>query len=389
MKKVAMVFDGLGFGGIERVGIDYVKIFQNLGYEVDIYNLQPKLKDMYKEYPQDCVIREYNMPLYLLPSLYMLMVKRWSWGKYLYPFICIFCNICLFICRLFTKKHKKYDIAIAFSGHLRDLTFVSNNFLKTEKKMCWLHGALFEYLLSACTYGDLYRKIKNLCVLSTDNQDYTLNLHRYMKGLNINKIYNAIPDNKREIDEKISDELKKKYGKYLLMVGRFEKDKDQKTVLKAIKILNEKYNECPKMVLVGGGSTLEECKEYAQKLGVSSDVVFTGKRYDVQNFYNSAFLFVHSSPAEGLPTVLLEAMQYGLPVVATDSPPGVSEILQDDIYGQRCKISDPEDMADKIHYLMNNEEQREKYIKSGYKRLEDFSYSAISKRLESIINSLI
>ena len=30
MKKVALVFDGLGFGGIERVGVDYAKLFHNI-----------------------------------------------------------------------------------------------------------------------------------------------------------------------------------------------------------------------------------------------------------------------------------------------------------------------------------------------------------------------
>ena len=46
MKKVALVFDGLGFGGIERVGVDYAKLFHNIGYDVSIYNLRPDLTEM-------------------------------------------------------------------------------------------------------------------------------------------------------------------------------------------------------------------------------------------------------------------------------------------------------------------------------------------------------
>ena len=37
--KIAFVFDGLGFGGIERVGIDYIKLCLQMGHEVDVYNL--------------------------------------------------------------------------------------------------------------------------------------------------------------------------------------------------------------------------------------------------------------------------------------------------------------------------------------------------------------
>ena len=41
--KIAMVFDGLQTGGIERVGVDYARLFRELGHEVDAYNLRPAL----------------------------------------------------------------------------------------------------------------------------------------------------------------------------------------------------------------------------------------------------------------------------------------------------------------------------------------------------------
>ena len=46
--KVALVFDGLQVGGVERVGADYAKLFINLGHDVTIINLNPKLQDMNK-----------------------------------------------------------------------------------------------------------------------------------------------------------------------------------------------------------------------------------------------------------------------------------------------------------------------------------------------------
>ena len=172
------------------------------------------------------------------------------------------------------------------------------------------------------------------------------------------------------------------------MVGRFEDDKDQLTVIRARKILEEKYNLKPKLIFVGDGSTLKKCRKYAEKIGLKKDVIFMGERQDVQNFYASAKVFVHSSPAEGLPTVLLEAMNYGLPVVATDSPPGVSEILQNDKYGLRCSIADPYDMADKLALMLTDNEKRENYILQGKKRLEDFSFEKISADLKELFAAL-
>ena len=69
-------------------------------------------------------------------------------------------------------------------------------------------------------------------------------------------------------------------------------------------------------------------KKLVKKLSLEERVFFTGVRYDVQNYYATAKLFIHSSKLEGLPTVLLEAMKYGLPIVATNSKPGVPEILK-------------------------------------------------------------
>lgn len=386
--KIALVFDGLGFGGIERVGIHYVRLFQKMGYEIDVYNLKPDFTDMEKEFPEGVNIIHKKMPDIIIPDRYMLAVKRWRWGKYLYPWLYAGSSVLMYLYRILQGRRKHYDLAIAFAGHFRDLTFVANNFIVADKKMCWLHGALMEYLASSCTYGDLYRKIKNLCVLSKDRQESALFVNQYLYGLNIHQIYNPIPTELKKLDEQLCQELKNKYGDYLLMVGRFETDKDQKTVIAARKLLEEKYHKTPKLVFVGGGSTLEDCKNYAKEVGLEEEVIFMGARYDVANFYTTAHISLHSSPAEGLPTVLLEAMKYGVPVVATDSPPGVTEILKNDRYGLRCAVADPEDMAEKINLLLEDEEKRQYYIAQGKKRLQDFSYETIEEKLRKIIEGM-
>ena len=50
--KIAMIFDGLGWGGTERVGIDYVRIMKELGCDVDVYNLIPSLNAMESNIPE-------------------------------------------------------------------------------------------------------------------------------------------------------------------------------------------------------------------------------------------------------------------------------------------------------------------------------------------------
>ena len=80
------------------------------------------------------------------------------------------------------------EIAIAFSGHYNDLTFVSENF-KDAKKIAWLHGDETSYNDIAPGYFALYQKIKNLVCLSEKNDDRS---EEFNKKNEINKamIYN-------------------------------------------------------------------------------------------------------------------------------------------------------------------------------------------------------
>ncbi|SHF04159.1 MULTISPECIES: glycosyltransferase [Caloramator] len=388
--KVAFVFDGLGFGGIERVGIDYIKIFRDMGYDIDVYNLAPNQNEMLKELPDGCKIINYKLSRKECPETYSYGAKRWWWGKYAYPLINIALVVYLFFKKLFFIKRKdKYDIVIAFSGHYNDLTFVANNFIKSNYKICWLHGALAEYLLLSHGYATLYSKIKNLVTLSDWMQQAALYGNRILDGTNIKKIYNPVSISNKKVDWEFVNELKEKYGEFILMVGRFSKQKDQKTVVRAIKILRDKYGINNKLVFVGDGEERISVEKLVSELNLDDVVFFVGSRLDVYNFYAAAKLFVHSSPAEGLPTVILEAMSFGLPIVATNSLPGVEEILKNNTYGLICEVGNEEMMAEKIATMLKDNNVYEHYSRKSKERIKDFLPEKISNELKNFINELV
>lgn len=386
--NVALVFQSLGIGGIERVGLEYAHLFLDLGYDVDIYNLTPGTDQMEARFPKECRFFHKHVPEVLLPDRYFNGVKRWWWGKYVYPPIYLGASLLLYLYRLTMGRRRSYDITIAFSGHFRDLTFVSRNFIKGKKKIGWLHGSLMDYMIASSAYGDIYRKLKNICTLSSSGQHTVLHRNIFLRDLNIHQIYNPIHLDADDTQPEVIRELKQKYGDFLLMVGRFDEDKDQKTVIHAYDRLYRQHGICNRLVLVGDGSTLAECKALAVSLGLSEQIIFTGTRQDVGNFYSAARLCLHSSPTEGLPTVLLEAMKYRLPIVATDSPPGVDEILVRDSYGLTCRVGDPEDMAEKILLLLTDSEKYEYYRQQGQKRIQDFSYETIREQLAQLLPTL-
>ncbi|KRO21956.1 hypothetical protein IV88_GL001328 [Pediococcus argentinicus] len=283
-------------------------------------------------------------------------------------------------------------MAIAFSGHFNDLTFVSNDFVSANKKMGWLHGALYEYVLISDGYLNLYKKIKNLIVLVSDGQKEVLTYHNYVK-LNVNKLYNPTFMENQKLNVEEVKNLRSNYGPYLLMVARFSyPHKDHYTVINALEILNKKFNKYPNLVFVGTGPEEEKVKKFVEQKSnnIASKIFFLGNQTDMKKYYAGATMLVHASvTGEGLPTVMIEALANDLPMVVTDSKVGPREILGDNKFGLLSEVENPDDMAEKINELLSNSTKYEEYKNTSKLRLEDFKPHKIEIQLEHIIENLI
>jgi len=389
--KIAFVFDNMIYGGIEKVGISYIKLLKKMGHEVDAYVLNCKTDNIVDNLKKICNVKLVNFSRYCCPEAYWALTRRKRIGMYVFPFVYIVVSLLSFFSKIFKTQLKKYDISIAFAGHFNDLTFVANNFIRAKSKICWLHGALYQYVLISQGYERLYKKIKNLVVLVDEGQDEVLSYHNKDKfNFNIRKIYNPVLLADKCIDKSKIETLKKSYGEFILMVSRLSyPHKDHYTVIKAISILKEKYHIEKNLLLLGEGPECERLKDFVKQNKLDNQVNFLGNCEDVQNYYCSAKILVHASVAgEGLPTVLLEAMSYGLPVISTDSKVGPKEIIGNNEYGILTKIKDPYDMAEKIYTLLINDELYETYKELGKKRIEDFSPDNIYEKLNALLKEV-
>lgn len=388
--NIAMVFDGLGFGGVERVGVNYAKILISLGHKVTVINLQPRQTAMEGSFPSECEIIHTPMPMAVLPDFFLPIVRKWWWGKYAYSATYLIAKVLLLVFRCLHVKRRSFDVAIAFSGHIRDLTYVSYRFVKADKTLGWVHGCISNFLLMSYSFKNLYLKIRNLCVLSEQNQVQALHFCDFPKdALNISLLHNPIDQLPLIADMQLVESLKREYGEFLLVVGRFDIDKDQATIIRAMKVLADYYGLSPFVLFVGDGPTRMDCERLASDLGIADRMVFLGLRDDVDDFYSAAHLFVHSSPGEGLPTVLLEAMRCELPIVATNSLPGVAEILGDSENGLVCEVGDPDEMAEGIALMLSDKELRDSYAQRGKMKLNDFSPERIGRKLQMVLDGLV
>ena len=171
--KVALVLDDLQVGGIERVCLDYCKLFLNLGYEVSVFNLHPKLNQLEKEIPQGVNVVNIPFSIWVTPERYTKLIKRNYIFRIAYIFIYFLLSILDFFYKIFCKTvykecREQFDYVISFSSHFNDLTFVADHFVRSKNYMSWCHGAIYSYLLMSDGFINLYNRIKNIVVLVDD-----------------------------------------------------------------------------------------------------------------------------------------------------------------------------------------------------------------------------
>ena len=130
----------------------------------------------------------------------------------------------------------------------------------------------------------------------------------------------------------------------VLAIGRLHKQKDFSTLLAAFARLL--VRRAARLMVLGSEPLLEDLRSLAHELRVAEHVEFLGFVENPHAFLARASLFVLSSRHEGLPTVLIEAMACGCPVVSTDCPFGPEEILEGGRWGELVPVGDPEALAD-------------------------------------------
>lgn len=129
----------------------------------------------------------------------------------------------------------------------------------------------------------------------------------------------------------------------IVSVGRLDEQKDYGTLLHAFKQVRS--TRPARLLILGEGGERRSLEALISELGLSDDVSMPGFVRNPHAFMASAAVYVLSSRWEGLPTVLIEAMYCGVPLVATDCPSGPREILMDGELGCLVPMRNPTELA--------------------------------------------
>jgi glycosyltransferase involved in cell wall biosynthesis len=177
-------------------------------------------------------------------------------------------------------------------------------------------------------------------------------------------IYN--PFDFEEIREKGNEIIDIKYD-YIISPSAFREQKRYDVMLDAFALIK---NDIKLLILAKIDNTLQHM---INSRGLENRVKILGFQQNPYKYIKNAKLLVLSSDREGLPTVIIESLILGTPVVSTDCPTGPKEILVDNLANWLTQMNNPDKLAEKIDSALKQD------IKIDNKILEKFHKDYIYK----------
>lgn len=311
--------------------IPYLKMFKEMGWETAV-----AARNDY-ENPADCVIpycdTYYNVPFERNPlkpgnlRAYKELKRVIDEGEY--DIIHCHTPVGAMLTRLAAKQARKQGTKVFYTAH-------GFHFYKGAPAINWILYYPVEKWLSR--YTDV--------LITINKEDYerakTFNAGKvcYAPGVGIDlKKFQTNPIIRNEKRRWLCHEYDiPSSATVLLSVGEVNKNKNHRVVIEALGQLKRKDIY---YVICGRGPLLDEYKELSRQYKIEEQVILTGYRTDVADFYKAADVFVFPSIREGLPVAVMEAMASGLPVITTRIR-GSSDLVTE---GENGLLVQPKDVA--------------------------------------------
>ena len=172
----------------------------------------------------------------------------------------------------------------------------------------------------------------------------------------------------------------------IVMVGRFEKQKDQFLLVQALNTLRD----LPwKLTFLGDGPLKKDCLELVESLGMQDQIEFSGYSESVEEVLKQHDVFTLITNWEGFPRSILEAMAASLPVIVTDVG-GSRESVLDGVTGNLVKGGDVNELADAIRALISDQKLRAGMGEEGRTRyLNHFTFESMFSNYRDLYRELI
>lgn len=280
--------------------------------------------------------------------------------------------------KLMVNAIKNLDCDIVISTRILHNNWVSKYARKDIIKIAQEHNH----------HNNNQKYIKKL-IKSLKNFDYFMPVSRelcdfYSKRINNTKVV-YIPN----FIDNVSSKTCNLSSKQLISVGRLDPIKGFDDLIDLFNLFYQKYPDW-NLHIVGDGPEKEILQTKINKLGLSKRITLCGTKFseELENEYLNSSIYVMTSHSESFGLVLVEAANYGLPLIAFDSAQGANEIIENNKNGFLIKDRNAEEMIAKIEELLNDSSKMQYFSKNSKNTALKFSKEAISKEWNKFLNNI-
>src|SRR3989338_3773699 len=143
-------------------------------------------------------------------------------------------------------------------------------------------------------------------------------------------------------------------------IAEFTKNKGLEYLLEGVeKLKSADKGTNYKTVIIGGGEDFEKIKQEIENKKLQDDIILAGFVMGAAKYLKAFDIFILPSLKEGLPYVVLEAMNAGLPIVAS-SVGGLTDLIENEKNGLLIPPKNPDEIAKALNLLIKNKPMREK-----------------------------
>ncbi len=379
MKKVAIFIYSLGGGGAERVALELALGLRDV-YEVELVTVSPT--------------QNYDSHGIKTTTLYKHDFESSSLAKLfsIFKIAALFAKYC---------RQNKIEVVISFLSRPNIIAALSKLLCPKIKVLATEHTTLSSYYGA----GLAQRILKKLLILSYKlssrviavsygiRDDLVKNFA--LKKEKVDVIYNPIDISRIKTLALQKAQRQGNEGFVFVSAGRLIESKNYPFLFEAFAALP---SFC-KLWILGSGELERELKFLAVEMGLHERITFFGFCENPYSYFASADCFVMSSRLEGLPTVLIEALACGIPVISTDCKSGPREILMggDDTptsgiergeFGLLTSLDNPRFLSLAMSKMIEDDDMRTQYISRAKGRAEFFSKEKSIEEYNNLIESL-
>ncbi len=187
--------------------------------------------------------------------------------------------------------------------------------------------------------------------------------------------------------KKIKANTKFKKQNFILSVGRLTMQKNFEGLIKSFFLFSKIYKNY-KLIIVGDGPLRKKLEDLSKDLKIEKKVIFVGWKYDLDKYYKKSKMFILNSVYEGLGNVLIDAVNYNLPIITTNCKSGPSEIVDHGKGGFVVPINSEIQLYKKMIYVEKNYVIAKAKCLYAKKRINRFSYKENSLKYLMFIKKI-